>query len=36
MKINHTMCISKILADLCVIKKKTKIKNTFSNVIYNV
>ena len=26
MKINHTMCISKILTDLCVIKQKIKIK----------
>ena len=26
MKINPTMCISKILTDLCVIKQKTKIK----------
>ena len=31
------MCISKILTDLCVIKqKKTKIKNIFANVVYNV
>ena len=28
MKINHTMCISKILPDLCVIKQKIKTKNT--------
>ena len=36
MKINHTMCISKILTDLCVIKQKTKIKKTFANVVYHV
>ena len=26
MKINHGMCISNILTDLCVIKQKIKIK----------
>ena len=36
MKINHTMCISKILTDLCVIKQKIKVKNIFANVVYNV
>ena len=36
MKINHTMCISKILTDLCVIKQKTKIKSFFENVVYNI
>ena len=36
MKINHTMCISGILADLCVIKQKIKIKNILANVAYNV
>ena len=30
------MCISKILTDLCAIKQKIKIKNTFSNVVYNI
>ena len=37
MKINHTMCISKILTDSCVIEhenKKMKI-NIFANVAYN-
>ena len=29
MKINHTMCISKILTDLCVIEQKIKIKKYF-------
>ena len=33
MKINSTMCISKILTDSCVIKQKTKIKNVFVNVV---
>ena len=36
MKINPTMCISKILTDLCVIKQKTKLENIFAGVIYNV
>ena len=36
MKINQTMCISKILTDSCVIKQNVKIKNTFVNVVYNV
>ena len=30
MKINHTMCISKILTDSCAIKQKH-----FRNVVYN-
>ena len=33
MKINLTMCISKILTDLCAIKQKMKIKNIFVNVV---
>ena len=36
MKINRTMCISKILTDLFVIKQKIKIKNVFENAVYNV
>ena len=36
MKIYRTMCISKILIDLCAIKQKIKIKNIFANVVYNV
>ena len=35
MKINHTMCILKILTDLCEKTKKIKIKNTFASVVYN-
>ena len=35
MKINHTMCISKILTDLCAMKQKMK-KKIFANVFYNV
>ena len=36
MKISLIMCISKILTDLCAIKQRTKIKNVFANVVYNV
>ena len=36
MKINHTMCISKISTDLCIIKQKRKINSFFANVVYNV
>ena len=35
MKINHTMCISKILTDLCAIKQKIQIKNIFVNATKN-
>ena len=35
MKINYTMCISKILTDLCAIEIKMKIKNIFANAFYN-
>ena len=28
-KISHTMSISKMLTDLCVIRQKGKLKNTF-------
>ena len=36
MIISHTMSILKPLTDLCVIGQKTKIKNNFSNIVYNV
>ena len=36
MKMNHTICKSKILTDLSVIKQKVKIKKTFANVVYTV
>ena len=35
MKISDTMCISKILTDLCVIKQKIK-KNISTNIVYSV
>ena len=34
MVINHTMCTSKILTDLCFTKQKIKTKNTFVRVVY--
>ena len=36
MMINHIMCTSKILTDLCFTKQKIKIKNTFAKVAYSV
>ena len=36
MRISHIICILKILTDLCVIRQKIIIKNTFANVVYNV
>ena len=36
MKISLIMCISKILTDLCAIKRKIKIKNIFANIVYIV
>ena len=36
MKISLNIYISKILTDLCAIKQKIKIKNIFTNVVYNV
>ena len=36
MKTTHITCISKILIDLCFTKQKTKTKNTFARVDYNV
>ena len=34
--INHIMCTLKILTDLCFIKQKIKIKNSFVKVVYSV
>ena len=36
MKISSIMSISKVLTNLCVIRQKIKIKNTFADVVYNV
>ena len=36
MKISHIMSVSKILTDLCVIRQKIRIKNTFADIVYNV
>ena len=36
MKISHIMSVSKVLTDLCVIRQKIRIKNTFSDIVYNV
>ena len=36
MKINHIMCTSKILADLCLVKQKAKTKTTFAKATYSV
>ena len=35
MKINITMCMSKILTDLYARKQKVKIKNIFANIVYS-
>ena len=35
-KISHTLCILKILTDLCVITQNVGLKNTFANIVYNV
>ena len=34
--INHIMCTSKILTDLCFAKQKIKTKNGFVKVVYSV
>ena len=34
MVINHIMCTSKILTDLCFTKQRIKTKNTFVRVVY--
>ena len=36
MLINHIMCISKTLTDLCFTKRKIKTKNAFVKVVYSV
>ena len=36
MKINHTISISKILANLYSIKQNIKTKDTFADIVYNV
>ena len=36
MIINHIMCTSKILTDLCFTKQKIKTKNGFARVVYSV
>ena len=30
------MCTSKALTNLCLIKQKTKTKNTFVNIVYSL
>ena len=35
MKINHIICISKTLPDICLVKQKAKIKNTFAKAAYS-
>ena len=35
-KISHTLCILKILTDLCVITQNVGLKNTFADIIHNV
>ena len=36
MNISYIISISKILTDLCPIKQKIRIENTFSSSVYNV
>ena len=36
MVINHIMCTSKILTDLCFTKQRIKTKNTFAKAGYSV
>ena len=36
MMINHIMCTSKILTDLCFAKEKVKTQNGFVEVVYSV
>ena len=36
MKLNPTMCISKVLTDLCAVRQNVGLKNTFTKVVYNV
>ena len=35
-KISHTLCILKILTDLCVITQNVGLKNIFADIMYNV
>ena len=35
MMINHIMCTSKILTDLCFTKQRIKTKNAFVRVVYS-
>ena len=36
MKMNHIICTSKVLTDLCLVKQKVKTKNTFAKAAYSV
>ena len=36
MRINHIMCTSKILTDLCLVKQRAKTKNTFAKAAGSV
>ena len=36
MKLSNIMSMSKILKDLCAIRQKIRIENTFENVVFNV
>ena len=36
MKINHIMCTSKILTDLCLVKQNAKTKNAFKKAAFSV
>ena len=35
-KISHTMCLLRVLTDLCVIRQNVGLKNTFENIVFNV
>ena len=36
MPISCTMCIERILTNLCVIRQNVGLKNTFANIVYGV
>ena len=36
MSISYTMCIERILTDLCVIRQNVGLKNTFASIVYSV
>ena len=36
MKLSNIMSMPKILKDLCAIRQKIRIENTFENVVFNV